>query len=132
MYLDIALMEYTSRLWRCHTPHPACLSQMEKLESIQYSAASAVTNAWKGTSREKLHDELGWESLNLRRWSRRPTLLYKIINYLTPDYTRHPIPPIRDISYNFRRFNIIGQIFARSESFKIKFLSKLPIRMGKA
>ena len=40
---------------------------MEKLESVQHSAALAVTGAWKGTSREKLYNELGWESLNLRR-----------------------------------------------------------------
>ena len=40
-------------------------NQMEKLESVQYSAALAVTGAWKGTSRDKLYDELGWESLNL-------------------------------------------------------------------
>ena len=94
---------------------------MEKLESVQYSAAIAVTNAWKGTSCDKMHDELGWESLNLRRWSRRLILFYKILNYLTPDYTRHPIPPIRDLSYNFRRCNIIGQIRARSKSFKSSF-----------
>ena len=41
-------------------------NQMEKLESIQYSTALAVTGAWKGTSREKLYAELGWETLNLR------------------------------------------------------------------
>ena len=91
---------------------------MEKLESVQYSATSTVTNAWKGTSRDKLYDEQGWKSLNLRRWSRGLILFYKIINYLTPDYTRHTIPPIGDLSYNFRRFNIIGQICARSKSFK--------------
>ena len=36
---------------------------MEKLESVQYSAALAITGAWRGTSREKLNAELGWESL---------------------------------------------------------------------
>ena len=40
-------------------------NHMEKLESVQYSAALAVTGAWKGTSREKLYEELGWESLSL-------------------------------------------------------------------
>ena len=61
---------------------------MEKLESIQYFAALAVTGAWKGTSREKLYNELGWESLNLRRWSRRLILFFKIADNLTPQYTR--------------------------------------------
>ena len=56
-----------------HTPRKICefshrvtlTNQMEKLESTQYSAAQAVTGAWKGTSGEKLYDEFGWESLNL-------------------------------------------------------------------
>ena len=32
---------------------------MEKLESVQYAAALAVTGTWRGTSRERLHNELG-------------------------------------------------------------------------
>lgn len=66
--------------------------QMERLEAVQYSAALAVTGAWKRTSREQIYDELGWASLDLRRWSRRLFLFYKMINHLTPDYTRSPIP----------------------------------------
>ena len=62
-------------------------NMMEKLESVQYSAALAVTRTWRGTSREKLYMELGWESQNLRRWSRRLTLFYKFMNDLTPAYT---------------------------------------------
>ena len=82
------------------------------------------TLRWKGTSRDKLYNELGWESLNLRRWSRRLIPFYKILNYLTPDYARHPIPPIRDLSYNFRQCSIIGQISARSKSFYPSCLSE--------
>ena len=59
-------------------------NQMEKLESVQYSAALAITGAWKYTSREKLYNELGWESLNLRRWSRRLTLFYKSSEQFDP------------------------------------------------
>ena len=61
---------------------------MEKIESVQYSAALAITGTWKGTSRQKLHADLGWESLSSRRWSRRHTLFYKIINNLAPDACR--------------------------------------------
>ena len=32
---------------------------MSKLESVQYSASLAVTGAWRGTSRDKLYNELG-------------------------------------------------------------------------
>ena len=75
---------YHTRSKICEFSHRVTLTnQMEKLESTQYSAALAVTGAWKGTSREKLYDELGWESLNPRRWSRRLILFYKIVNDLT-------------------------------------------------
>ena len=48
---------------------------MEKLESVQYSAALAGTGTWRGTSCTKLYAELGWESLNSRRWIRLSTRL---------------------------------------------------------
>ena len=35
----------------------------EKLEMIQYNAAFAITGAIRGSSREKLHQKLGFESL---------------------------------------------------------------------
>ena len=94
---------------------------MEKLESVQYSAALAVTGAWKGTSRQKIYGELGWESLNLRRWSRRLVLFYKIINNLTPDYTRSPVPQLQESDYSLRRRAAVGQIRARTERFKSSF-----------
>ena len=96
-------------------------SLMEKLESVQYSAALAVTGTWRGSSREKLYAELGWESLNLRRWSRRLILFYKIINDLTPEYTRAPIPPLHQSQYCFRNQDVIGRIRARTEKFESSF-----------
>ena len=94
---------------------------MEKLESVQYSAALAVTGTWRGTSRERLYNELGWESLSSRRWSRRLILFYKFINNLTPDYTRDPIPPLHETSYPFRNQPVVGQIRARTEKFRSSF-----------
>ena len=94
---------------------------MEKLESVQYSAALAITGAWKGTSRQKIYGELGWESLNLRRWSRRLVLFYKIINDLTPDYTSSPVPQLQESDYSLRRRAPVGQIRARTERFKSSF-----------
>ena len=90
---------------------------MEKIESVQYSAALAVSGTWRGTSRERLYNELGWESLSSRRWSRRLILLYKFINNLTPDYTRDPIPPLHGNNYPFRNPPVVGQIRARTEKF---------------
>ena len=36
---------------------------MDSLESIQYQAGLVVSNCWKGTNKDKLYKELGWESL---------------------------------------------------------------------
>ena len=41
-----------------------------KLESIQYNAALAITGAIRGTSKVKLYKELGLEFLKSRRWFR--------------------------------------------------------------
>ena len=49
-----------------------------KLESYQYKAALAMTGAIKGSSTEKLYQELGIEHLHSRRWFRRLCLLYKM------------------------------------------------------
>ena len=89
---------------------------MEKLESAQYSATLAVTGTWRGTSRANLYAELGWESLNLRPWSRRLTLLYKIVNNLTPSYMTEPIPPLQQSNYTLRSPDAIWRIRARTEN----------------
>ena len=41
-------------------------SLMEKLESVRHSAVRVITGTRRGTSREKLHVELGWEPLRGR------------------------------------------------------------------
>ena len=94
---------------------------MEKLESVQYSAALAVTGTWRGTSRDKLYTELGWESLSSRRWSRRLTLFYKFVNNLCPEYTVDPIPPLHQSQYRLRDQDVIGRLRARTEKFKSSF-----------
>ena len=40
----------------------------QKLESLQYNACLAIAGAIIGSSREKLYQELGFESLQQRRW----------------------------------------------------------------
>ena len=83
---------------------------MEKLESVQYSAALAVTGTWKGSSRDKLYAELGWETLSSRRWYIRLTLFYMTINNLAPQYTKDPVLPPHQSQYSLRTQNVIGQI----------------------
>ena len=40
----------------------------QKLESLQYSACLAITGAMRGSSRERLYQELGFECLQQRLW----------------------------------------------------------------
>ena len=112
-----------------HIPHNQCDFGQEispnnhrgKLQSVRYSAGLALTGAWRGTSRKKLYEEFGWESLNLRRWSRRLILSYKFVNNITPDYTRYPIPKLQQGVYSIRGPDIIGQINTKTMSFKNSF-----------
>ena len=51
------------------------LLSYNKLESVQYNAALAITGAIRSSSREKLYQELSLESLKSRRWHRKLWLL---------------------------------------------------------
>ena len=86
-----------------------------------YSTARAITGTWKGISREKLYSELGWESLTCRRWSRRLTFFYKIINNLTPAYAKDLIQPLNQSNYTLRNQDVVGRIRTRTEIFKSSF-----------
>ena len=65
---------------------------MKLIGRVQYKAALIVSGCWQGTSREKLHDELGWESLTDRRWARRLTMFHKIKNGIAPSYSSDHVP----------------------------------------
>ena len=64
----------------------------QKLESIQYNASFEITGAIRGTSRDKLYQELGLESLKNRRWYRKLTTFYKIFTEQPPPYLYNLIP----------------------------------------
>ena len=55
-----------------------------KIYSIQWSSC----NNWskKGSSKEKLSQQLGLDSLSMRRWYRKLSLLFKIIKTESPPY----------------------------------------------
>ena len=57
-----------------------------KLESLQLQAAYAVSGSWKGTPAKKVYEELGWEWLSPRRWYRRMSLFFKIVNKISSKY----------------------------------------------
>ena len=93
---------------------------MNLVDQVQYKAALITSGCWKGTSRERLYDELGWESLSDRRWVRRLTLFYKIKNGLTPSYLSEHITINSNSNINFRN-KIIVPPFARTERYANSF-----------
>ena len=63
-----------------------------KLESIQYNACLAITGTIRGSSREELYQELGFESLQQRRGYRKLRCFYKIFKNESPRYLFNIIP----------------------------------------
>ena len=95
--------------------------QMRALESIQYQAGLAVTGAWKGSSTQKIYDELGWESLHHRRYFRRITQFFKIMNDLTPQYLVDPVPMPRRHLFGRHPSNDLYEFSCRNQRFQNSF-----------
>lgn len=70
-------MEYADVIWSGCTDTE---SDLLEHADVQYEAAKVVTGAIKGTSRQRLLEELGWESIKTRRIIHRIVLFYKIVN----------------------------------------------------
>ena len=66
---------------------------MEKVGRVQYQAALAITGAWQGSSRSKIYEEFGWETLSNRRKCRRVLQIHKIIYKNTLSYLKDKLPP---------------------------------------
>ena len=77
------------------------LSMLQFFRSFSYRAIT-TRGPWRGTSRQKLYDELGWDSLYHRRWYRRMTHFYKLRSTRSPLYLYNLIPPERDLNYNLK------------------------------
>ena len=71
---------------------PHNVSFCEKLESVQHKAALAITGAIQGTSRNKIYEELGIESLTAREWYRRLSCMLKIMKEEAPNCLINLIP----------------------------------------
>ena len=97
------------------------LDVTKKLEQTQYSAALAVTGTWRGTSRQRLYDELGWEDLYSRRRYRRLCHFYNLRQTRSPEYLFAEIPCERQLSYNLRNTRAYDQSVGRTIRFTITY-----------
>ena len=98
-------------------PNNSSLS--EKIESLQYNAALAITSAIKRSSKEKLYQELGFESLKDRRKMRKLCYLYKVTSSKRPSYLYDMLPPLQRSQRNQGFFQ---PLLCRTEIFKNSFL----------
>ena len=91
----------------------------DKIESVQYKAALAITGEIQGTSRDKLNKELGLEPLKARRWHKRLCCIYKIMTEKAPNYLINLIPKC-DPTIKTRN-NSIPTFHCRTDCFKYSF-----------
>ena len=84
----------------------------QKLESIQYNSALAITDAKGGTSTEKLYNELGLKTLGKKRWYRKLCCFYKFYKSHSPKYLFNIIP-VTVSRYNTRNTNNIPQFIVK-------------------
>ena len=102
----------------------------EKLESIQYNACLVLTGAIRGTSKEKIYQELGLESLQIRRWYRKLCLFYKIYKNQSPSYL-YNIIPTTNTHYTFRNSDKIPYFKTKHNFFKNSFFPLVIIEWNK-
>ena len=102
------------------------LNFTQRLEQTQYCAALAGAGAWRGTSRERLYRELGWEDLYHRRWYRRLCHFYNLLKARSPNYLFVEIPPERNVSYNFRNMRTYDQNVGRTARYSNTYFQNAP------
>ena len=94
----------------------------QNIESIHYNAALEITGAVRETSREKLYQELGFESIQRRRWYRKLCCLFKIINNQSPRYLFQLVPS-PSTRYFSRNSENIAQLWTKHDFLKNSFFS---------
>ena len=96
-----------------HQPNNGSFCQ--EIESIQYQAALAITDAIHGASQTKLYKELRIESMKLRQWFRRLCYFFKIQSSDLPHYLNDLIhkPSLR-YTTRFPNFKVRTELFRNS------------------
>ena len=102
----------------------------EKLEPIQYNASLAITGAIRGTSREKLYNELGFALLHARRRYKKLCCFYKFYVFKQPEYLFNLIP-VTTSNYRTRNANDVPYFNIRHNFFKNSFFPSAVIEWNK-
>ena len=112
------VMEYADVLWDGCTE-----SESDLLEHVQYEAAKIVTGAMKGTSKQRLMQETGWEDMKVRRAIHKLLLYFKIVNNFCPSYLTELLPfqVSERTNYSLRTASNYSLFSSRTERFKKSF-----------
>ena len=113
------ILEYCNEIWDNCTQY-----EKDDLEKIQIEAARIATVTTKLVSTENLYREIGWGKLETRRKNKKVTLLYKMVNDLTPQYLSSLVPStVNETSrYNLRNSNDIRTVNIRTSQYYNSFL----------
>ena len=112
------ILEYGNIIW------DNCTSEeSELLESVQLEAARIITGLRKGTSRVKLYNELGWDTLQSRRHKSKLIFFHKALNGDLPSYISDLVMSHTNTNQHYqirhqREFNVP---LCRTESYKRSF-----------
>ena len=80
----------------------------------------SITGAIRGTSTEKIYQELRLEYVKSKRWFRKFCNFYKIFNEKTPSYLFNLIPNFNSV-HNTRLRHNIPPVKVRQDHFKNSF-----------
>ena len=96
------ILEYADIIWdNCYD------YEKESLEKIQIEAGRVVLGATKSCSRANILFELGWDTLEKRRYIHRMVTFFKMVKNITPQYLRNLVPPsVHQVSQRDLRNNL--------------------------
>ena len=107
------------------------MSFEQKMETIQYNATLAKTASIRGSSREKLYQKLGLETLQQRCWYRKLCCcFYSVLKLQSPKYF-YSIIPIHNMLCRTRQCNKTPAINVKHEFFKNSFFTSTKIEWNK-
>ena len=113
------LLEYSDTVW-----DNCSVDEKNQLESIHVEAGRIITGSTKYCNKEKILQDLHWETLADRRTKHRLILFYKMVHHMTPTFLSDLVPPfIHETNrYNLRNANDIQSVNAQSNLFKNSFI----------